>query len=154
MRMPWKNIWTVVAASFVIGVVIGDGLTWLICIARGVDGIVAQEMVDEFGEPVAILMQTLLCGFVGVVGFGGTFVYHDERFGITEATLIHGVVIISLMMAVSTICWWNGRTLQGALIFLGFLLLMYLFIWFSMFLSYRAQISEINEMIEKRRSEK
>jgi hypothetical protein len=57
-------------------------------------------------------------------------------------------------MAVSTICWWNGRTLQGALIYLGFLLLMYLFIWFSMFMSYRAQISEINEMIEKRRSEK
>ena len=120
-------------------------------LASGSGGLVSSKFADELGEVGAIVAQTVLCGIMGVIGFMGSYVYHDERFGITTATLLHGAVTISAIMIISTVCWWNGRTIEGATIFFGMMVLVYAFVWFSMFFSSKVEVQRINELIQKRR---
>ena len=146
-----KKIAVLTLVSFIAGVIIGDGIAWMMGMASGSGGLVSSKFADELGEVGAIVAQTVLCGIMGVIGFMGSYVYHDERFGITTATLLHGAVTISAIMIISTVCWWNGRTIEGATIFFGMMVLVYAFVWFSMFFSSKVEVQRINELIQKRR---
>ena len=154
MNETAKKIAVLTLGSFIAGVIIGNGIAWMMGMASGSGGLVAPEFADELGEIGAIVTQTILCGIMGVIGFMGSYVYHDERFGITTATLLHGAVTISAIMIISTVCWWNGRTIEGAVVFFGMMILVYAFVWFTMFISWKIEVQRINELIEKRRSEK
>lgn len=151
MNETAKRIIAFTLASFIAGVIIGDGIAWMMGMASGSGGLVSSKFADELGEVGAIVAQTVLCGIMGVIGFMGSYVYHDERFGITTATLLHGAVTISAIMIISTVCWWNGRTIEGATIFFGMMVLVYAFVWFSMFFSSKVEVQRINELIQKRR---
>ena len=151
MNETAKRIIAFTLASFIAGVIIGDGIAWMMGMASGSGGLVSSKFADELGEVGAIVAQTVLCGIMGVIGFMGSYVYHDERFGITTATLLHGAVTISAIMIISTVCWWNGRTIEGATIFFGMMVLVYAFVWFSMFFSSKVEAQRINELIQKRR---
>ena len=146
-----KKIAVLTLVSFIAGVIIGDGIAWMMGMASGSGGLVSSKFADELGEVGAIVAQTVLCGIMGVIGFMGSYVYHDERFGITTATLLHGAVTISAIMIISTVCWWNGRTTEGAAIFFGMMILLYAFVWFTMFFSWKIEVRRINELIQKRR---
>ncbi|MBR5999265.1 MAG: DUF3021 domain-containing protein [Candidatus Methanomethylophilaceae archaeon] len=151
MNETAKRIIAFTLASFIAGVIIGDGIAWMMGMTSGSGGLVSSKFADELGEVGAIVAQTVLCGIMGVIGFMGSYVYHDERFGITTATLLHGAVTISAIMIISTVCWWNGRTIEGATIFFGMMVLVYAFVWFSMFFSSKVEVQRINELIQKRR---
>ncbi len=151
MNKTAKRIIAYTLASFIAGVIIGDGIAWMMGMASGSGGLVSSKFADELGEVGAIVAQTVLSGIMGVIGFMGSYVYHDERFGITTATLLHGAVTISAIMIISTLCWWNGRTIEGAAIFFGMMVLVYAFVWFSMFFSSKIEVQRINELIQKRR---
>ena len=151
MNETAKRIIAYTLASFIAGVIIGDGIAWMMGMASGSGGLVSSKFADELGEVGAIVAQTVLSGIMGVIGFMGSYVYHDERFGITTATLLHGAVTISAIMIISTVCWWNGRTIEGATIFFGMMVLVYAFVWFSMFFSSKIEVQRVNELIQKRR---
>ena len=89
-----------------------------------------------------------------MVTFGTTIVYYDDRFGITSATLIHMAISLISVAVVSNLLWWTDRTLAGTAFFMVYILMLYLLIWTSMFISCRMDIRRINESIEKRRSGK
>ena len=151
MNEAAKKIAVLTLGSFIAGVIIGNGIAWMMGMASGSGRLVAPEFADELGEIGATFTQTILCGIMGVIGFMGSYVYHDERFGITTATLLHGAVTISAIMIISTVCWWNGRTTGGATIFFGMMILLYAFVWFTMFFSWKIEVRRINELIQKRR---
>jgi len=141
-------------AGFVMGIVICNGISLAMSSGDGGLSLVSERLSEEYGEAAAIAIQVLVTGLVGIVTFGGTIVYYSERFGITSATLIHMVVSIGVMDTVAYILWWFDRTTTGILLFTLYLFMIYLLIWFSILISYRMQIKEVNDILERRRSGK
>ena len=142
-----------VALCFIAGALIGDGIALILSMDNGTGSIVAPEFANEIGEPLAIIIQTVLCGLMGVFGLAGSRVYSSERFNILQATSLHAVMTIPLVMLTCYICCWTGRSLKSTLVFGGLMVMMYIIIWITMYISCRAQVKQINEMLEKRRNE-
>ena len=140
--------------GFFLGMVIGNGIT--MAFASSSDGIhiVAPNLADEFGEALAIVIQTIVSGLLGAVCFGGTIVFHSERLGLTLATFIHMVLAMSSVLVVGNILWWIDRSLEGNLFFALFMFMIYILIWSSVFISYKVEISKINKSLENRRGRK
>ena len=149
-----KDTVKLIALCFIIGAVIGNSIAWMISLGYGAAAVVAPEFVDEMGEPLAIVIQTLLCGLMGVFGLAGSRIYNSDRFGILQATAMHACLIIPFVMLTDYICWWTGRSVDGTLVFGGVMVMVYITIWITMYISYRAQVKQINQLLEERRSDR
>ena len=148
-----KDFVKLIVMCFIAGALIGDGIAWILSLDNGAGSLVAPEFANDVGEPLAILIQTVLCGLMGVFGLAGSKVYGSERFNILQATSLHAVMIIPLVMITCYICCWTGRSVKSTLVFGGVMVMMYIIIWITMYISCRAQVKQINEMLEKRRNE-
>ena len=140
--------------GFAIGMVVGDGIMFALSSTEDGLSLASPELADEIGYAAAVAVQTIVSGILGMVTFGTTIVYYDDRFGITSATLIHMAISLISVAVVSNLLWWTDRTLAGTAFFMVYILMLYLLIWTSMFISCRMDIRRINESIEKRRSGK
>ena len=149
-----KTILKLAIIGFIMGAFIGNGIT--AAFASSADGfvIVAPQLSEEYGYVTAIILQTVVSGLLGIITFAGTVVYYSERFSIAAATLIHMSLSMVTMALVSNFLWWTDRTLEGTLLFLLFIFMIYVLIWVSITVSYSIQIRQINEALEKRRSGK
>ena len=139
--------------GFLLGMLIGNGMTVLFSSGEELI-LVSPELSEEFGYVTAVILQTVISGLVGAIIFSGTMVFYSEGFGITSATFIHMGITLVTMLPMANFLWWTGRTLEGTMVFLGMILIMYLLVWTSVYTSYRIQIQRINESLEKRRSGK
>lgn len=140
--------------GIVLGMIMCNGIT--IAFTSGETGLalVAPRLEEEFGLAAAFILQTIVSGILGFVMFATTAVYYSERFSILSATLIHGSIAMVSMALVSYFLWWTDRTVKGTLLFLLFILMIYLLIWFSITLSFKIRVDQINRAIEERRSGK
>ena len=140
--------------GFIMGVVIGNAITFGFCMIYGQPSLVAQELADEFGVPLAVILQSLISGAVGALMMAGTYVYHSDSISLLAATIMHMALAVVTILPAGHFLWWTGRTTEGTLFLLLMMAIMYAMIWISMWASYRSQIRKINEMLESRRSEK
>jgi len=149
-----KWLLTACIMGFVLGALIGNGI--VIAFGSSSEGIVfvSHELARRLGETPALIVQTILSGIVGIIGFVSTKVYHSERFSILAATLIHMAISMTALIIVGRYLEWFGDSLQELLMFLIIPAAMYAMIWFSVYMSYRAEIRRINESLERRRSGK
>jgi len=154
MNMEGRPIGRLAIIGFLVGMVVGNGITMSFASSSEGISLVAAELADEFGYVPAVIMQTMVSGLAGAVCFGGTYVYQSERYGILSATLIHMALAMCTMIPVANLLWWTDRTLEGSLLFLAFISMIYLLIWVSIYASYRAEVRRINDALEKRRSGK
>ena len=154
MNMDGRPIGRLAIIGFLVGMVVGNGITMSFASSSEGISLVAAELADNLGYVPAVIMQTIVSGIAGAVCFGGTYVYQSERYGILSATLIHMALAMCTMIPVANLLWWTDHTLEGSLLFLAFISTIYLLIWVSIYASYRAEIRKINEALEKRRSEK
>ena len=138
--------------GFILGMVMCNGITIMFASTADRIVIVAPELSDMFGEPLAIFLQTLIGGVIGLVAFSATIVYYDERFNLIAATLIHMVISMTVLLLGAYFLKWIGPTVGELLLFLILPLTIYVLIWFSVYVSYRVQVRQINEALEKRQS--
>ncbi len=149
-----KDMLRLIVMCFIAGALIGDGIALILSMDNGTSSLVAPEFANDVGEPLAIILQTVLCGLIGAFGLAGSRVYSSERFNILQATSLHAVMTIPLVMLTCYICCWTGRSLKSTLVFGGLMVMMYIIIWITMYISFRAQVKQINEMLEKRRNDR
>ena len=154
MKDNYRKIMMLAIIGFAVGMVVGDGIMFALSSTEDGLSLASPELVDEIGYAAAVAVQTIVSGILGMVTFGSTVVYYDDRFGITSATLIHMAISLISVAVVSNLLWWTDRTLAGTAFFMVYILMLYLLIWTSMFISCRMDIRRINESIEKRRSGK
>ncbi|MBQ7700927.1 MAG: DUF3021 domain-containing protein [Candidatus Methanomethylophilaceae archaeon] len=140
--------------GFVMGVIMGDAITMLFASTSDQLIFVSQSLSDRFGDTMAFIIQSLVSGVVGFIAWYSTKAYYDERFSIIAATLIHMVITMSALIIAGYFLGWIGPNAEGLLMFLVLPLVIYTMIWFSIYMSYRMKIQQINESLKRRRSGK
>ena len=149
-----KTVLKIALIGFLLGVLAADGIAFVFGSVDGDISFVAPELAAQYGEAAAIALQTILGGLMGVVTFTGTLVYHSERYSLLAATLIHMAIAMAAVLSVAYFLYWIRHTLESCLLFLFIMFIIYAVIWFSVYISYRIQIQQINESLERKRSGK
>ena len=138
--------------GFVMGAFMEFLIVAMINMGQGGFSLIAGNLSDRYGDTVAVILQILLPGVMGAINFATTFVYNSDRFNILSATVTHASIVIITILSVGGFMEWFELSFAGVAIFLALMMAIYFMIWFLMYSKSKAQIEQINETLEKRRS--
>ena len=138
--------------GFPLGVFVGFFIAW----ASGGFGavILRQEFIDRFIDlPTAIIAEVLASGLYGAACFGGMAFYEVENWSLAKATALHYLLIAVLFVPIALVMQWVASVgellIMAAAQFVGFFL-----IWLIIYLRYKAQVKELNDIQNKNRKER
>ena len=137
--------------GFLLGIAIGN----LIAALSGwPDAIVTDKLLTMAGSLcAAILWQTLLSGVLGAVSFAGVSLYDVESWPLLRVAVVHYLIIEAVYMPIAFFLGWIATGTE-ALIWMAFSAVTYFIIFLIMCAYYRAQVREINRLIQERKQRK
>ena len=135
--------------GFAEGVIVGVIVTAILTTVDMADGtlyLCTPDFTALVGDPLlAFVVQVVVSGLLGVVAMGSSAVYSIEEWSLLKATLIHFVTAMTAFFVVAFFLrWLRPQDIGYNLAIFGILVLVYFLIWLCNFLSYKAQIEEIN----------
>lgn len=142
--------------GFLIGIVIGNLIALLTAGPSPVTFIpVSDKIIGSLGSAwAALLVQIMASGIYGAICLAGVTFYDIERWPLALASVTHCVMIIACYIPVAILLDWVSG-IYDILIMAGIQLAAYFIIWLILYLIYKRQVKELNEMQEQfKRSKK
>ena len=139
--------------GFIMGVLVEFMVTAMINLGLGDFSLIAGNLSKRYGDIAAIILQIMLPGLMGAVNFATTFVYNSDRFNIVTATVTHGAIVLVTVLSVGGFMEWFELNPASIAMFTFLMIAIYFVIWFLMYSKSKAQVNEINEALERRRSD-
>lgn len=140
------------AIGFPVGVTIGHFITILLSLiyANGYYSPCEPKLISAMGNEInAVMIQTFLCGLLGI-GFGaGSIIWEIESWGIIKQTGVYFLVVSIIMMPVAWFSYWMEHSIAG---FFGYFLtfvIIFIIIWIIQFFIGKHNIQKINENLYK-----
>ena len=110
---------------------------------------VSERLVAVVGGniPMAYVMQGLLSGVYGAICFGAIVFYDIERWPLALATGAHCAAIVLIYIPLGFFLGWLSNIIE-TLIVAGIQIVVFFIIWLILYLNYKKQVKELNEMQE------
>ena len=106
----------------------------------------SPAFVDRIGDlRTALLVQLLISALYGAVCMGSTVLYDVDRLPLSLTSLIHCLICIVPFLFISNFLCWVEGTAQ-TLIMAGAQLAAYFVVWLVLYLIYRKQTKELNDI--------
>ena len=139
-----KTILRRAALGFLIGMAMGNGISWIFGLADG--GLADWSLVGRTGSLAgALALQTLVSGLYGAICFAGMSLYDIEAWPMLASAASHYLLIVLCYIPSALLLGW-ARGVQDLLLTAGIQLVGYVIVWFIIFLNYRAQVNKLNEI--------
>lgn len=149
-----KKILKLALLGFVLGMLIGNLIAYSFA-DKSVQPlvIVSSALIRRTGSvKAAMITQTLLSGLLGAISFAGTVFYDPELFdwGMTRAVTSHYLLVMSVNIPIAYFCGWFPFSFKNLLIWIAIMTFCYFIIWLIMFLRYRKETNELNEILKRK----
>ncbi|MBR4767400.1 MAG: DUF3021 domain-containing protein [Lachnospiraceae bacterium] len=134
------------------GFVLGVAVSSVITILTGDPFPASSAFIERVGNPKgALLTQALLSGLYGALCMGTVPVYDNERLPLSLSSLIHCLCCILPFIPLSLFLGWSASVAE-VLIMAGFQLAAYFVIWLILYVRYKKQAKELNEIQRQRKN--
>ncbi len=143
-----KKIMLRLALGFPIGVTIGQIISIVISLiwAKGYYAPCVPELAVAMGNEInAIVLQTILCGLLGMGFAASSLIWEIEHWGITKQTAIYFLIVSVIMMPIAYLTYWMEHSLVGFLRYFGIFALIFAIVWVIQFTIGRKNIRKMNE---------
>ena len=110
---------------------------------------VNKKLVEMTGSySIAIMLDLLLCGLLGLACNGGSVVYEIESWGALKATLVHFIFSISIYYIAGNFLGWFYPGINIAnIIMVTIWILVYAMIWLIQYIVGKKEVEEMNKSI-------
>lgn len=110
-----------------------------------------SSLVDAVGNQLAAFtIQAVSSGIYGIFTVGGSAIYDVEEWGLLKCTLIHyALVMVGYYVLALLLGWFTSRDIVEMIIVSVAMTLGYFIIWLINYLSYKAQLNDINRELEE-----
>ena len=137
-----KRILKLAALGFLLGIFVCSIMTLI-----GSSPLPAsQELVDKIGSlKAAMALQLALSGLYGALCMGSVVLYDEDRLPLLLASVIHCVICIGPFIPLALVLRWCV-SICDVLTMSAFQFVAYLIVWLIMFIIYRKQTKELNEI--------
>ena len=134
--------------GFSVGILAGDGIAMLTGSLNAGELVLVSDKVVNFAGSLAlaVVIQTVLSGLYGAITFGTTVFYEIESWSLMIATALHCLVVVGLFVPLSMFLGWGSDDPISYLIMIAFQVTGFFLIWLIMYLIYRKQVKELNEL--------
>ena len=148
-----KKIRKLALIGFFLGMLIGNLISFITCDKSVQPPVIASPiLVERTGSTTAaMIVNTLLSGLLGAVAWAGVIFHDPEEFdwGMTKAALLHFLLIMVFNIPIALYCGWLNPDAVSILIWVGIMTVCYFIIWLIMYLRYKKETSELNELVRK-----
>lgn len=134
-------------SSFPVGIAIGYIFTILISLAWG-DGnyypcvpILVETVGSELG---AVILQAVLCGFLGSAFGACSVIWEIESWSIAKQSGVYFFITSLFMMPIAYITGWMRHSLMGFISYFGIFAGIFLLVWLIQFFGWKRKINKIN----------
>ena len=139
------------ALGFPIGITIGQFITIVISLvwADGYYAPCVPELAESMGNEInAVILQTMLCGLLGIGFSAGSIIWEIEHWGITKQTGIYFAVVSFIMMPVAYLTHWVEHSIPGFFRYFGIFALVFAIVWIVQFTISRRNVRKMNENLQ------
>ena len=93
------------------------------------------------------MVQTVLCGLVGMVYAAGSVVWEVDRWSLAGQTAAYFLITLGSVLPVAYAAYWMERSVEGVLGYIVIFCAIFVGIWIFQYLGWRAKINRINKKI-------
>ncbi len=94
---------------------------------------------------VALIVQALLCGLIGMSFSGCSIFFELEKWSMVKAAIVHFILTAAVWIPVGMFCWGLGRYKQVFISVFISISISYASMWISRIIYYRRETKAINE---------
>ena len=137
--------------GFPSGIAIGYVITILISLGWGQGSYYpcVPELTNLLGNEInAIILQAVLCGFLGAAFAAASVIWEMERWSIVRQTGIYFFIISVVMLPVAWFLYWMEHSIKGFLSYFGIFAAIFVFIWVTQYLIGRRNVRKMNERLK------
>ena len=148
-----KKIAKLALIGFVLGMIIGNLISYIFC-DKSTEPlvIVSKTLINRTGSvTAAMIVNTLLSGLMGAVSWAGVIFHDPDEFdwGMTKAAVLHFLLIMAFNIPIALYCGWLSPDFKSLLIWVGMMALSFLIVWFIMYLRYKKETDDLNNLLKK-----
>ncbi len=146
-----KKIMLRCVLGFPIGVTIGQIITIMLSLiwAKGYYAPCVPELAVAMGNEInAIILQTTLCGMLGMGFSASSIIWEIEHWGITKQTSIYFLIVSAIMMPIAYFTYWMEHSVAGFLSYFGIFALIFAIVWVIQFTIGRYNVRKMNENLQ------
>ncbi len=135
-----------------VGIAIGHVITVLISLMNGEGSYFAcaPQFVELIGnEAIAVAVQTLLCGIMGMVFAGASIVWESEKLSIVAQTGICFGIYAAVMLPIAYFANWMEHSVAGVLSYIAIFVGVFVITWITQYFAWKRKIKQINASLNK-----
>lgn len=111
------------------------------------------DLIEVTGLVNGFILQTILGGVLGMLGFGGMCFFDIEEWSLLRATVLHCALILFAYLTIGSLLHWFSFHITSILIMTSITILVYLIIWLIMYVLWKREIREMNRLTEEYKRE-
>lgn len=146
-----KKIWMRGALGLPKGIAIGYVLTILESLGgeQGYYSPCVPELIAVMGNEIrAVILQTVLCGLLGMVFGAGSVIWEIERWSIARQTGTYFLVAAAAVIPVAYFSYWMEHSVRGFLTYFCFFTVIFIVIWLVQYMFMRRDVNRINSKLK------
>ena len=145
-----KKLLKLVVAGFIIGMAAGNLIAIITSnLSSGETLVFSDLLLAKAGSAAAALtIQTLFSGILGAIAMGGVILYEIDRLPMLWTCVIHYVIIELSYIPIAVNLGWIGLSLKEIGLMLFLQAIAYAIIWVIMYVRYKAEVRELNELLQ------
>lgn len=147
-----KNIILRGAFGFPLGLAIGYIITIIISLvwAEGYYSPCVPELISVTGSEInAVILQALLCGFLGAGFAASSAIWEIERWSIVKQTGIYFLTVSVIMLPIAYFLYWMEHSLAGFFRYWGFFTLIFVMVWVIEFIIGKRNVKKMNDKLHE-----
>lgn len=138
-----------IAIGYIIS--IGVSLGW----ANGYYSPCVPELVSAMGSEIqAVVLQALLCGWIGVGFAAGSVIWEIEAWSLVKQTGIYFLITSVIMLPVAWLSYWMEHSAAGFFLYFGIFVLIFAAVWIIQVVIGKHCVRKLNENLNNVKSRK
>ncbi len=150
-----KKIFHRILIGFPIGISIGNLIMILISLrwANGYYSPCVPDLITAMGNEInAVIIQTVLCGLLGIGFSASSVIWEIEHWSIVKQTGIYFLIISVIMLPIAYFMYWMEHSVTGFVSYFGIFILIFAVMWIIQFITGKHNVKKINKkLIESQR---
>ena len=138
--------------GFPIGITIGQFITILISLkwGNGDYSPYVPELASAMGSEIhAIILQSILCGILGMGFAAASFIWQIDHWSIVRQTGIYFLTISIIMLPIAYFAYWMEHSLVGFLSYFGVFVFIFVILWVITYVMGRYNVKRMNGKLQQ-----
>lgn len=138
--------------GFPVGIAIGHIISVLssLIFGNGAFDPCSPDLISYAGNEInAVILQTILCGVVGVSFSASSVVWEAEGWSMAKQTGVYFLVNTLVMLPTAYLLNWMEHSVGGFFYYFGIFTLYFSIIWAIQYFAWRIAVKKMNEKLRK-----